>query len=58
MLPLLLAVLTAVLTRQAVPIFGFPLSMLRLAPDVNYTVTFAKLVIIAAVFVKSKKAPT
>lgn len=66
MFPLLLAVLAAVFVVRALPILGFPLSMLRLAPDVSHTLlllacvtlllSFAKLAIIAAVFVKTKKA--
>jgi len=64
--PLLLAVLASLFVLGALPALGFPVSMLRVAPDVSYTllllacftilVAFAKLSIIAVAFVKGKKA--
>lgn len=65
--PLLLALLAAALTLLALPTLGYPLSLLRLAPDVGHTLLllasvtlllgFAKLAVIAAVFVRAKKLP-
>ena len=65
--PLLLALLTAALTLRALPALDYPLSLVRLAPDVNQTflllasVTLllgvAKLATIAVVFVRANKTP-
>jgi hypothetical protein len=56
-----------VLTLLTLPKLGYPLSLLRLPPDVNHALLllacvtlllgFAKLATIAVVFVRAKKAP-
>jgi hypothetical protein len=63
-LPLLLALVIAVLTLRALPILGYPLSLFKLAPDVNHALLLlacltlllavAKLVVITVVFVRGK----
>jgi hypothetical protein len=63
----LIAVLIAVLTLLALPVLGYPVSLLRLSPDVNYALRllacvtlllgFTKLAAIAVVLVRARKAP-